>query len=408
MYLRYRDPNFWEAFRDRHWAPRVPTVFRQPFEAFPFTEAALLQAVKGFAQGLEAGDLRKHCLVSVGGKETAPRRPLKALFREPSASFDELEANIGRVFSKKPFGLMVTQMQAVDPGIWSPLAAFLQDGREWLGLPFPRAFLDLFYGNYASKFTGLHKDTQEIVAFVVRGEKRMLAWPFDYFVGKVKGLSSGHRYFNKRLEIDHRKYRKDAIVLDAKAGDVIYWPADHWHVAEPRGGFSAMVSLGLFRPETLGGRHPHADHLTSQDMTNVVAGADAPARLRWLTSYGFELGGPTSATAPPWTTVTKDPACVLLWASRPNGRLLVAANGHSLTLPDERAVRDVLAKLVRGETVPLPKLRRGLGPTRSAETGFNLACTLETRHRSRRRSSVDCLADWLLRVHAVSDRGSTR
>jgi hypothetical protein len=411
MLLRYRDPRFWDAFRERHWRPRVPTVLRQPLATPLFSEAVLLRAMKGFVAGLERGDRRKHCLVSLGGKETAPRRPLKALFRERNESFDALESNIGRLFRKEAFGWMVTQMQAVEPALWDRLAAFLQDGREALGLPVARSFLDLFYGNYGSGFTGLHKDTQEILAFVVRGEKRMLAWPFDYFLGEVKGLSAGHRYFNKRLSIDYRKYRKDAIVLDARAGDILYWPADHWHVAEPLGGFSAMVSLGLFVPDIPGGRPRHAEHLRSGDMSAVVTGKNAAERLRWLTSYGFELGGPSSerafesaesaGTTAGQGAATKREGSLVQWARRPGGRLLVAANGHSMTLPDSDGVRSFLERVAAGAAVTAPPDSRRTA-TRIAETGWSPACRLETRARVVRRPPERCLLDWLARVSALA------
>ena len=79
---------------------------------------------------------------------------------------------------------------------------------------------------------GLHKDTQEVFGFVVRGEKTILAWPFDYFLSRVEGVPTASRYFQVQLPVDYRKFRKDALVLRARAGDIIYWPSDYWHIAE--------------------------------------------------------------------------------------------------------------------------------------------------------------------------------
>ncbi len=411
MLLSYRDPHFWKHFHARHWAPQVPTVLRQPFKNFPFSEDLLLRSLKGFAAGVESGDLRKTCLVSVGDKETSPRRPLKTLLREPSHSMEELEANCARVFPKKNFGLMVTQMQAVDPGVWNGLTSFLQDASPWMDVPAPRAFVDLFYGNYKSNFTGLHKDTQEIIAFVIRGKKRMLAWPFEYFLSRVDGVTAGDKYFNKRLPIDHRKYRKDALVLDAEAGDVLYWPSHYWHVSEVQDGqFSGMLSLGIFRPEIRLSESATSKQLVSRDMTQAASRTDAGRQLRWMTSFGFELGGPLPETAPArrakvatQVTVAKTPNSVILWKVNNDGRVLVASNGHSVTVPHSKQLVALLERIAQGGSVTVID-----GPTEErskfTETNWNKKLQFKTRTLTSGRDPSAWLVDWLRRILAVEEQ----
>lgn len=411
MLLTYRDSQFWKKFQANHWQPRVPTVIRQPFKVFPFSEAAVLRAMKVFAEGLRGGDQRIRCLVSVGDSETAPRRPLKALFRQESESLMQLERNCAKTFSQKNFGLMVTRFEAVDPGIWSSLTAFLQDARGCIDFPVPLAFVDFFYGNYSSSFTGVHKDTQEIFAFVVRGEKRILAWPFDYFLSRVKGLSPGSRYLHMRLAVDPRKYRKDAIVLNAQPGDVIYWPSDYWHVSEPqRGRFSAMLSLGLVRSgvaPSFDGKNPERAAPRSQDMTAVVTDTEAARQLRWLTGFGFELGGPFAETLPRKrneenvTVVKKTNILVLWYVDSHYRRILVASNGHSITLPQSSELLHLLEQIARGESITVSNsLRQGKSAT-FLETNWNKQCEFKTRKRVSKRSDAALLVDWLLRAYAV-------
>ncbi len=433
MLLSYRDPQFWKTFHAGHWQARVPTVIRRPFKVFPFSEELLFRSMNGFAEGLRGGDQRKTCLVSVGDSERAPRRPLRALFRQKSESLGQLERACALVFQKKNFGLMVTQMQAVDPGIWNALTAFLQDARQWIDFPVPRAFLDLFYGNYSSSFTGVHKDTQEIMAFVVRGNKRILVWPFDYFLSRVEGLSPGDKYFNKRLQIDHRKYRKDALVLDARPGDVMYWPSEYWHVSEVQHGrFSAMLSLGLVRQdevyskpapdrsrfsEKLLSRNSDPSHLVersallSQDVTGAITRADAARQLRWITGFGFELGGPLveaplgkQGKAPANVTVVKNRSSVILWKTDlSHRRILVASNGHSITLPHSSKLVKLLERISRGESVTLSNVPQRARDGRYSvfETNWNKQCALKTRKLTSRRDRGAWLVDWLLRVYAV-------
>ncbi len=419
MLLSYRDPQVWKKFHARHWQPRVPTVIRQPFRRFPFSEHLLFRSMHNFEERLRDGDQRMPCLVSVGDSQRAPRRPLRDLFRERSESLEELEQACARVFPRMKFGLMVTHMQAGNPGIWSAITAFLQDVRRWIPFPVPRAFLDLFYGSYSSSFTGIHKDTQEIFAFVVRGEKRILAWPYDYFLSRVKGLSPGDRYFHTRLPLDPGDYRKDALVLDARPGDVIYWPSDYWHVSEAQPGrFSAMLSLGIFRPDVVLSEssrftekllcHSERSALVSQDMTDAITRPDAARQLRWATGFGFELGGPI-AEAPPRVrdevTVVKIKSSVILWKLDPSHcRILVASNGHSITLPHSSNIVKLLERISRGESVSLSTVRDRGVCSKIFETNWNKRCELNTRKLISRRDPGAWLVRWLLRVHGVERR----
>lgn len=406
MLLSYRDPDFWKKFTTEHWRPRVPTVLRQPFKNYPFSEASLLRAMQAFENGLREGDRRAQCLVSIGDAEKPPRRPLRDLFREESETMAALERRCKRVFHKQRFGLMVTRFEAIHPEIWSSLTAFLHDARHCIDYPVPRAFVDLFYGNYRSSFTGVHKDTQEIFAFVVRGKKRMLAWPFDYFLSRVAGLSRGDRYFHMRLPVDPRKYRKDAIVLEAEPGDVFYWPSDYWHVADnPDGGFSAMVSLGLYRPEIAVPKARFTEKLLSgkslrsQGMTDVVRGPDAARQLRWITGFGFELGGPLTEKAPSAASVIKTESGLLLWTrDRDRDRIIVAANGQSVALPDSSRLLGALETIAAEK--PFSAGTRPGKPVKVAETTWNKKCALKTRTKTTRDPQAS-LIDWLLRTHAV-------
>jgi ribosomal protein L28 len=228
----------------------------------------------------------------------------------------------------------------------------------------------------------------------------------------VNGLTPSDRHFNRRLSIDPRKYRKDAIVLDAEAGDLIYWPSEYWHVSEPRSeDFSAMLSLGLFRPAVIGTALQPLSHaaMLSQRIAAAAKRADAAQELRWITGFGFERGGPllerprgSLRTIPKEITVRKIPGHRILW--KPNvarDRMLVAANGHSITLPQSAALIQLLEQLSSGGSATISNAGKRKSAARAFETNWNRRCQLTTRKRTSQRDPRVLLVDWLLRVHAV-------
>lgn len=423
--LSYRDPKFWERFHDRHWKPRVPTVLRRPFREPPFTEAMVLAALKRFRDGLDRGDAKFRHMVSVGKRPSAPGKALRNLYTAEGETMGELESAWSRRFPREGLGLMINNFQSLDPGLWDGAASFLADGHRSLDFPISRAVVDLFFGNYQRSFLGLHKDTQEIFGFVVRGEKTILAWPFDYFVERVKGVTPASWYFQVPLRIDYRKYRKDAIVLHAKAGDVLYWPRDYWHVAEARGGeFSTMLSLGLFLSHHVGGKRgddlarfreklllpaPDGAPLRSGEMSDESRGAQGTRRLRWASGHGFLYGGPMQGGLPsppasdgPARTARKKRAALLLWrVNRARTRVLVTANGRLTTVNHSRAMGALLEALARGEKVEVraPRSRDAESPIRA--TYWDDAGVLRGRSVVSRGDDRAWLLDWLLAIGAV-------
>ena len=423
MLLSTRDPEFWTKFREEHWLPRVPTVIRQPFKQFPISEELFLRTLQKFEDDLQKGDKRKHCIVSVGEQiKGDPRKPLRRLFKKPSATIEELSASVGRVFKKRNFGVIVTNSHSAHPEVWDAMTAFLQDARGTIDFPLPRTFMDLFYGRYSNKFTGLHKDTQDIFAFVSVGQKRMLAWPFEYLVGKVPGITLGDKYFNKRLPIDYRKFRKDAVVLDANAGDVIYWPGDHWHVAEPVAGcFSGMMSLGVLRQDL---RRPAPEPsrflkklltpnpnpgqrgaMLSQDLTSVVGWQDAERQLRWLTGFGFEHGRPMTEVprgkSKPIRGV-RNPYALVLWVRNAEHRqLVVSSGGHAITLADSPELVALLEQVARGEKVDVAEQASRVAVLQVEESYWTLESQAKIRKVGSKRDPVWWLAGWLQRVGAI-------
>lgn len=146
-------------------------------------------------------------------------------------------------------GLMVNNVQSLHPQLWNGASGFLDQLYSHIGFPVGGALMDLFYGNYRSSFFRLHKDTQEIFAFIVSGKKRIYAWPFDtlspFLSEEIRRTSN----LPHHTDLNFQDYLDSAVCLDAEPGDIIYWPAEYWHIAAAATAdksFTAMLSLGLF------------------------------------------------------------------------------------------------------------------------------------------------------------------
>jgi hypothetical protein len=121
------------------------------------------------------------------------------------------------------------------------------------GFPSGGMMLDLFFGQYRSTPSGIHLDTSDNLAFIVQGPKRIILWPNHCFT--VKSSSPSHDPSHQgALTGRYRDHMKDAIVIDANEGDVIYWPKEYWHIAVSEENWSAMVTIPMWwsaRPASL-------------------------------------------------------------------------------------------------------------------------------------------------------------
>lgn len=190
--------------------------------------------------------------------------------------------------------LVVNNVQALDSELYLNCLGLLEEMYEVLGRPAGGALLDLFAGTHRKSPLGLHKDSQEVFTFVVEGEKTFYAWPFDAFAQR-KGLSQRQADVTVPLdEVDPTDYLNSAIELRARPGDLIYWPASHWHVAlSPSSTFSTTLALGLFphseKPFFLANRV--AEQLTEEGIYHDLSQTSGPLStasehgVRWQQSW---------------------------------------------------------------------------------------------------------------------------
>ena len=144
--------------------------------------------------------------------------------------------------------------------------------------------------------------------------------------------------------------------------------------------------------------------LLSQDMSDVITRPDAARQLRWVTSFGFEIGGPIAEKPQQFEEVVKNRSSIILWKKDfSHRRILVATNGHSITLPYSPKILMLLKKISRGKRVNRSKNSRDVHNKGSKifETHWNKQCQLKTRKLTSVGDHDAYLIQWLLRVYAV-------
>lgn len=228
------EPGFWDAFvatyhgrRPGAWRRPFATPIARPDEAFSWLLAARDEGLRVFA-GADALDPLP------GALRPAPEDGGCAAYLR------RLRAALGDA------GAMANHLQALDAGLYNRLRAFLAGLYARAGAPSGGALLDLFLGAYRKSFLGLHKDEQDVFTFVVEGHKTFLVWPYEVFADHPDVAPGSEAAPVMLGDADYESERARATVLEGDAGDVFYWPSDHWHVAESDGAPCVTLSLGLF------------------------------------------------------------------------------------------------------------------------------------------------------------------
>lgn len=147
-------------------------------------------------------------------------------------------------------GFVVNDLQAAHPDAWRFCVNVAAGLQRAIGMTPGGMSVELFAGAYRSGFFGVHKDDQEVITFVIEGRKRFLLWPYEVLRGQP-GVPEGSERKTALLDgLDYGPLRDQAIVIEGGPGDVFYWPADHWHVAESDGGLCTSIGVGLFAEST--------------------------------------------------------------------------------------------------------------------------------------------------------------
>ncbi|MFF9243442.1 JmjC domain-containing protein [Streptomyces sp. NPDC014776] len=244
----------WDTLVERYW-DRRPVLFRSvtpaPFEASEVFRAA----VAGSRGGHEDGRMPPNVQFTVEHvQRDAPDGLLPA---GEDGSFDAYDARLAARLDGRRHALVVNGFHAFDPALWSRERTFFDPLWQAVGLPLTGAITTLFHGTYEHSPVGVHKDRFATFMFGLRGRKRMRFWPRRPWDEAVS------------TKTDYARHTPTSVYADVGPGELLYWPADYYHVGESAGTAPATsVNVGV----------PRDEHHAGYELDDLLADLD-PARL---------------------------------------------------------------------------------------------------------------------------------
>lgn len=370
----------WDVFAEKYW-DRAPVLYRRVPGAPFVAEEALRAAVTASAPG-PADAIPDIVRLTCEG-----RRLLRARDRVPCASdtdFDSYAARVTTALDGQRHALVIAGFHPHDPELWDRQRAFFRPLWERVGLPMTSAITTLFHGNYEHSPVGVHKDRFGTFMYVLSGRKRMRMWPTRPWSHDASTI------------LDYACHLDTSIAAEAGPGQLMYWPASHYHVGETVGSEPATsVNVGVPRegrrvefeitdlltdlpaaaltdPDAfVDTRMPPIDVDPFVDPAEAAAGVPLPLRRgmreavsllerSWegerrlaVTLNRYTAGGfrpvPDPAPRPELTDATRlrrAAGATVLWARTADATALCSGNGHTASArPSPEAITALLARL---------------------------------------------------------------
>lgn len=219
----------WDVFVDRYW-DRQPVLIRQPDPA-PFL------AEKAFAAARAASDTENPgVLLTMDGITRTLTEQI--LPRSQDADFTAYATRMRAYSPTVTYSLLIAGFHSYDRALWQREQDFLRPLWERVGLPLTGAITTLFHGPYAATPVGVHRDRFATFMFLVEGRKQMRFWPRRPWEDDISSMQ------------DYAHLLDSSFVVEPEIGDLLYWPAEYYHVGEGADTNSATsVNIGIPRTE---------------------------------------------------------------------------------------------------------------------------------------------------------------
>lgn len=385
---------FWEGFAREHWEQR-PGVFRGLMTSPLITSA---QAFSGVLRAATLSRAGQPAFVRFFVDNALVQSRLARYLPTPEdTSFADYAKRLAPIIDHRRFGLTVNGFAHHDFELFTRVRRFLRGLYEEVGMPADTTDLDVFIGNYLHTPFGVHLDASSNFCVVFEGVKKFLVWPGP----SLEERSELHH------SVDFEEVRDEALVLEGRPGDVVYWPSSYWHIAESSGELSAVMNIALYldqdgraaryvrdlEPQAPSASTPSAtlswDPLLTrklEPLKDAIAAARATNRsesdrdlLRaWLertTAYNFHRTRPDARPMrelKPADTVRSEVdfpiVCVV------DGEvLMLGAHGHVIEVPFVEKVRAMIERLNDGQPHAVSELIAStIGPAKSGAHTFEL------------------------------------
>jgi 50S ribosomal protein L16 3-hydroxylase len=269
-------PGGWENFVAADWRRR-PHHFKAPFPR-PFASGDEM-----FRLLVETGDSARDTLTTQARPRASARfyvehgriasGTAKYLPRSEDGSLGGYVGRINDLLGGRDFTLIVNDAQASDFELWDRMRGFVSGLYDIVGMPL-RSEVVIYTSRSRVTASGVHKDTYDNFLFQVCGRKRFRLWPTEVLSSRPHLIRA----------TDYQEILGEATTVDLDPGDLLYIPADFYHLAEADEELSIHVSIIV-------GADPDFGH-------QLVTGLAAQAVRARLGGAGFDPLLPINPTEP--------------------------------------------------------------------------------------------------------------
>ncbi|WP_257461579.1 cupin domain-containing protein [Archangium lipolyticum] len=245
-------PEFWNTFVKEYWNKK-PVVFKGVLPKDLLTDEDVLEALGNYANAAlrdELDSLRPKrpggfARLYVEGRQIGPMEIGK--FMPRGANVPEYIKEVGGSFGGSRVGVILNDVELFSERVGAVNRQLVVPIIERVGIPSRNVEATIFAGDYDVTPFGIHKDDHaDVMTLVIAGRKRMLVWPEEYFDQHPERMEQ-LTLREDAIEL----FSKDATVLDASPGDLMYWPGSAYHVATSMGGVVATCGLGFWHKTAL-------------------------------------------------------------------------------------------------------------------------------------------------------------
>lgn len=228
------DQPFWRKFSANIWEKKALTVKNLQSGLTEMGEDTIFKLLVSYADRCRKLDDPTGFKFYIDGQKAYGEDVLQVLPVKKDKSLLGYHARMNEMFSD--YCLVCDELLTANIEKQSLLTEFTNELYRHVGFPNRFSEMGLYLGNYRKTPFGVHVDRCGVFSFPVTGVKRFRLWTSE-FVKKNPSLDRAFEY---------GKFKKASQLIEARPGDMTYWPSSAWHIAESDGSFSATWSLGVW------------------------------------------------------------------------------------------------------------------------------------------------------------------
>lgn len=228
------DKSFWKRFAKTTWEKKSVTIKSIRSPLLELDQKVIFDLLVKYSNRCRRLKNAEGMKLYVDGHRQFESEVLRHLPKKSDRSFAGYHDRMSSQYSD--YCLVCDELLQVDHDKHENLTEFLAELFSEVGMPNRFAEMGLYLGNYRKTPFGVHEDPCGVFSFPVVGKKKFRVWEPAVVKHNPK-LAQAFSY---------GKYKAASQVLEARVGDMTYWPSSAWHIAESDGTFSATWSLGVW------------------------------------------------------------------------------------------------------------------------------------------------------------------